>query len=123
MKLLIVDDSNIMRRAIEKYLSEFSLELVGTAGNGEQALELFKKYKPDLVTLDITMPKLDGLSCLKEMMSLDRSAKVLIISALKDPTTGLNALKLGARGFLSKPFTQNQLKEEIKAILEEDDNE
>jgi len=121
VKLLIVDDSNIMRRAIEKYLADFQLDLVGTAGNGEQALELFKETKPDLVTLDITMPKLDGLSCLKEMRSIDPEARILIISALKDPATGLEALKLGARGFLSKPFTQEQLKEEIEEILGDED--
>ncbi len=118
MKLLIVDDSNIMRRAIAKYLSEFSLELVGTTGNGQDALEIFRRESPDLVTLDITMPRMDGLSCLKEMKAINKRAKVLIISALKDPATGLAALKLGAAGFLSKPFTQNQLREEIAEILE-----
>lgn len=119
MKLLIVDDSNIMRRAIEKYLKDFKLNLVGTAGDGEQALILFKEHSPDIVTLDITMPKLDGLGCLKEMMKLNPKCRVLIISALKDPATSLNALKLGAKGFLSKPFTEIQLKEEIEEILGE----
>lgn len=117
MKLLIVDDSNIMRRAIEKYLAEFNLELIGAVGDGEQALALFKKHLPELITLDITMPKMDGIACLKEIMSFKPDSKVLIISALKDPGTGLEALKLGAKGFLSKPFTQTQLREEFFAIL------
>jgi two-component system chemotaxis response regulator CheY len=119
MKLLIVDDSNIMRRAIEKYLEEFRLELVGTAGDGETALELFRTHRPDLVTLDITMPRMDGLSCLERMMNIYADARVLIISALKDPSTGISALKKGARGFLSKPFTPAELREEISSLLEE----
>lgn len=117
MKLLIVDDSNIMRRAIQKYIQELNLEIVGTAGDGEQALDLFRKFEPDVVTMDITMPKLDGISCLKEIMSVKPDCKVLVISALKDPATGLKALKLGAKGFLPKPFTQAQLKEEMSEIL------
>ncbi|HBD96309.1 MAG: response regulator receiver protein [Spirochaetes bacterium GWF1_31_7] len=117
MKLLIVDDSNIMRRAIEKYVKDFKLDLIGTAGDGEQALALFKTHSPDVVTLDITMPKLDGISCLKEMMKINPRCRVLIISALKDPATSLSALKYGAKGFLPKPFTELQLKEEILELL------
>jgi two-component system chemotaxis response regulator CheY len=66
MKLLVVDDSNIMRRAISKYLGNTSLELVGTAGDGMEALKLFRESLPDLVTMDITMPKMDGLDSLKK---------------------------------------------------------
>lgn len=118
MKLLIVDDSNIMRRAIEKYLQNKRCTLVGTAADGEAALEIFKNELPDLVTLDITMPKMDGLACLEQMMKIKPDAKVLVISALKDPSTGLQALRLGAKGFLPKPFTAQELQEEIDAVLE-----
>lgn len=117
MKLLIVDDSNIMRKAIEKYLQEFDMEIVGTAGDGESALELFKAHLPDVVTLDITMPKMDGIACLENIMSIKPDTRVLIISALKDSATGLLVIKKGARGFLSKPFTPEQLREEIKLCL------
>ena len=117
MKLLIVDDSNIMRRAIEKYLSELDLEIIGTAGDGQTALELFKEKLPDLVTLDITMPQMDGLECLKEILQIKPDTKVLIISALKDPATGMKAMQLGAKGFLAKPFSQDLLLEEIKHCL------
>jgi two-component system chemotaxis response regulator CheY len=128
LKLLIVDDSNVIRRAIEKYLNagqtggnsaepaKNSYELVGTAGDGETALRMFSLYKPDLVTLDITMPRMDGLSCLEKMLSLKPGAKILVISALKDPSTGLKALKKGAAGFLLKPFTAEQLRAEVEAI-------
>lgn len=117
MKLLIVDDSNIMRRAIEKYLETRTFTLVGTAGDGERALELFRAHMPDLVTLDITMPRMDGLACLDQMMRINPAARVLVISALKDPATGLQALRKGARGFLAKPFTARELCEEIDAIM------
>lgn len=117
MKLLIVDDSNIMRRAIEKYLEERRFTLVGTAADGERALELFRQHLPDLVTLDITMPRMDGLACLDQIMKLKPDTRVLVISALKDPATGLQALRKGARGFLSKPFTARELGEEIDAVL------
>ncbi len=117
MKLLIVDDSNIMRRAIEKYLTDFNLELVGTAGDGEAALQLFKAHLPELVTLDITMPRMDGLACLDEIMRLRPETKVLVISALKDPSTGLQALRKGAKGFLAKPFSPEEIRSEVQQIL------
>ncbi|MGL1892754.1 MAG: response regulator [Spirochaetaceae bacterium] len=119
MKLLIVDDSNIMRRAIAKYLRDFDITIVGSAGNGEIALSMCKATKPDLVTLDITMPKMDGLTCLVEILKFAPETKVLIISALKDSATGLKALKKGAKGFLPKPFTEEQLQDEIKLICQE----
>jgi two-component system chemotaxis response regulator CheY len=120
MKLLIVDDSNIMRRAIEKYLSPFKLQLVGTAGDGEAALTLFRQHLPDIVTLDITMPRMDGLACLDAILKIKPDTKVLVISALKDPATGLQALRKGARGFLPKPFTPAELQTEITALCSQE---
>jgi two-component system chemotaxis response regulator CheY len=117
VKLLIVDDSNIMRRAIEKYLEQKQFTLVGAAADGESAIQMFSQFLPDLVTLDITMPKMDGLTCLEKMLSIKPDAKILVISALKDPVTGLQALKKGARGFLPKPFTAQALQQEIEDII------
>ncbi|MDR2747621.1 MAG: response regulator [Treponema sp.] len=117
MKLLIVDDSNIMRRAIEKYLEHKQFTLVGTAADGEAALRIFSQSLPDLVTMDITMPRMDGLTCLDKMLAIKPDAKILVISALKDPVTGLQALKKGAVGFLPKPFTAAELQKEIEEVL------
>lgn len=117
MKLLIVDDSSIMRRIIEKYLSSLDLSLCGTASNGKEALEIFAREKPDLVTMDITMPQMDGLTSLAEMKKIHPQARVIIISALSDQGTGLKALKLGAAAFLPKPFTEKQLLDEIKRVI------
>jgi two-component system, chemotaxis family, chemotaxis protein CheY len=116
MKLMIVDDSSIMRRAIGKYLTPLELELVATASNGQEAIDQFKATQPDLVTLDITMPQMDGLTCLTQLLALRPSIKVIVISALSDPATGLKALKLGAKSFLPKPFTEAQLVDEIRRV-------
>lgn len=117
MKLLIVDDSNIMRKAIAKYLQEFGLQCVGSAEDGEIAIKMFREYLPDVVTLDITMPKMDGLSCLDEIMKIKPDTKVIVISALKDPATGILAIKKGASGFLPKPFTPEELCAEMQSCL------
>jgi two-component system chemotaxis response regulator CheY len=116
MKLMIVDDSSIMRRAIGKYLAPLGLELVATASNGQEALERFRETSPDLVTLDITMPQMDGLTCLSQLLAAAPHLKVIVISALSDPATGLRALKLGAKAFLPKPFTETQLVDEIRRV-------
>lgn len=117
LKLLIVDDSFIIRQAIKKYLKEFNLEVVGTAENGKVALELFKKTNPDVVTLDITMPEIDGLTVLEEMIKIDKSVKVMVVTALTDKATGLKAIKLGAKSYLPKPFTEEKLQESFNRIL------
>ena len=117
LKLLIVDDSLTIRQAIEKNLSEFSLEVVGTAGNGRTALELFKNTEPDVVTLDITMPEMDGISVLEEMMKIKHDVRVIVITALKDKATGLRAIQLGAKSYMVKPFTAEKLKTAFGRIL------
>lgn len=118
MKLMVVDDSNIMRRAISQYLSELDIELVGTAGDGRAALQLFAQSKPDLVTLDVTMPEMDGLLCLEEMIKVDPSVRVIVISALADHATALRALKLGAKAFVNKPFTRESLREAFMEVMQ-----
>ncbi|UCF65460.1 MAG: response regulator [bacterium] len=117
VKILIVDDSMTIRQAIEKNLKEFQLEVVGTAGDGKTALELFKNEDPDVVTLDITMPELDGITVLEEMMKMKRDVKVMVITALKDKATGLRAIQLGAKSYLVKPFTSEKLKTAFSRMM------
>jgi two-component system, chemotaxis family, chemotaxis protein CheY len=117
MKLMIVDDSSIMRKAIEKYLSGTDIEIVGTAGDGLQAIELFKKTLPDVVTLDITMPEMDGLQCLDELLKIKADTRIMVVSALKDESTALEALKKGARSFLGKPFTPESIREAFEQVI------
>jgi two-component system, chemotaxis family, chemotaxis protein CheY len=116
-KLMIVDDSNIMRRRIERSQQFEELELVGTAGNGIEALELFSRTDPDVVTMDLTMPCMDGIECIGRLVALKPSIRILVISALADKATAVEAMEKGANGFLNKPFTDRQLNEAIAELM------
>jgi two-component system chemotaxis response regulator CheY len=118
MKLLIVDDSNVIRRAIARSLESRRCD-VRTAGDGEEALAVFEEFSPDAITMDITMPKLDGLACIRAMISRNPETRILVISALADKQTAMEAVELGAQGFLLKPFTPNRLVTEIECLLED----
>src|SRR6185436_2606601 len=104
-KLMIVDDSNIMRKTLELTMREFKLDLVATADNGKTAVDLFKKHLPDIVTLDITMPEMDGLQALDQMMKINKEAVVIIVSALNDKGSVLQAITKGAKTYLTKPVS------------------
>jgi two-component system, chemotaxis family, chemotaxis protein CheY len=116
MTLMIVDDSNLIRTAVRNAVKNLPLEVVGTAADGETALALFDATSPQMVTLDITMPKMDGLECLAEIMRRNPNTAVVVITALKDEATGLRAIKLGARGIVPKPFTADRLASELSEI-------
>lgn len=117
MKLLITDDSSMMRITIERYLKDYGLEIIGKARNGAEALQIVKDKRPDVVTLDITMPEMDGIACLEGIMKIAPATKVMIITALSDKYTGLEALKKGAREYLYKPVTAEDLKEAFDSLL------
>jgi two-component system, chemotaxis family, chemotaxis protein CheY len=116
-KLMIVDDSNIMRRRIERSQQFEELQLVGSAANGVDALELFKKTDPDVVTMDLTMPRMDGIECIGRLVALKPAVRILVISALADKATAVEAMEKGANGFLNKPFTDRQLNEAIAELM------
>ena len=116
-KLLIVDDSNIMRRHIERSQQFDDLEIVGTAANGVEAVELFKRTDPDIVTMDLTMPLMDGIECISQLVALKPSVRILVISALADKATAVEAMERGANGFLNKPFSDRQLNEALAELL------
>ena len=117
LKLLIVDDSNIMRRRIERSQQFEELEVVGTAGNGIEALEMFRKTDPDVVTMDLTMPQMDGIECIERIVKLKPEVRILVISALADKATAVDAMEKGANGFLNKPFTDRQLNEALAELM------
>ena len=116
-KLMIVDDSNIIRRRIERSQQFEELQLVGTAGNGEEALELFRKTDPDVVTMDLTMPRMDGIECIGRLVALKPAIRILVVSALADKATAVEAMEKGANGFLNTPFTDRQLNEAIAELM------
>lgn len=115
-KLMIVDDSSIIRQMIENSLTSQNIEVVGTAADGKAAIELFKELRPEIVTLDITMPEIDGLTVLEELLKIDPDVKIMVITALSDKSTGIKAIKLGAKSFLGKPFTEEKLKKNFARL-------
>ena len=116
-RLMIVDDSNIMRRRIERSQQFEQLQLVGTAGNGLEAIELFKRTDPDVVTMDLTMPRMDGIECISHLVALKPEVRILVVSALADKATAVEVMEKGANGFLNKPFTDRQLNEAIAELM------
>lgn len=119
-RLMIVDDSNIIRSMISRTLSRHDLEIVATAGNGEEAVRRFMEDQPDVVTMDLTMPRMDGIQCIRKLKAMNPRVRVLVVSALADKATAIQALKEGAQGFLCKPFSESDLSDAITELLEED---
>ena len=117
VKMLIVDDSNIVRRRIERSQQFDDLQVVGTAANGLEALELARRTNPDLVTMDLTMPQMDGIECITQLVQMKPEVRILVISALADKATAVEAMERGANGFLNKPFTDRQLNEAIAELM------
>ncbi len=116
-KVLIVDDAAFMRMMIKDILSKNGYEVVGEANDGSQALEKFKDLRPDLVTMDITMPEMDGISALKEIKKIDGDAKVIMCSAMGQQAMVIDAIQAGAKDFIVKPFQADRVIEAIKKTL------
>jgi len=119
LKLMIVDDSNIIRRRIERSQQIARLEVVGAACNGREAVDLFRRTQPDVVTMDLTMPEMDGIECVQELVAINPQVLILVVSALADKATAIEAIEKGANGFLCKPFNDRQLNEALEELLSE----
>lgn len=115
--VLIADDATFMRLKIRKMLEKNGFKIVGEAEDGEVAVNKYKKLKPNIITLDITMPGMNGIEALKLIKEFDKDAKVLIISALGLETVVVEAVVLGASGFIIKPFNEKTLVEAIRNLL------
>ncbi|WP_446897253.1 response regulator [Clostridium sp. LBM24168] len=116
-KVLIVDDAAFMRMMIKDILEKNGFEIVGEANNGIKAVELFKKESPDVVTMDITMPDMDGIEAVKEIKKMDPKAKIIMCSAMGQQTMVMDAIKAGARDFIVKPFQPDRVLEAINKVL------
>jgi two-component system chemotaxis response regulator CheY len=117
IRMMIVDDSNVIRRRIERCQRIDGLEVVGAASNGVDALAMFVDLDPDVVTMDITMPHMDGIECVERMVNLKPGVLILVISALADKATAVEAMEKGANGFLNKPFNDRQLNDALLELL------
>jgi two-component system chemotaxis response regulator CheY len=116
-RILVVDDAAFMRKMVTDALTKGGHEVIGEAGNGTEAVEQYQSLKPDLTTLDITMPEKDGLSALKDIMALDPSAKVIMCSALGQESKVLESIKLGAKDFVVKPFQAERVLDAVGKAL------
>lgn len=108
-KILIVDDSITSRKILKGILTENGHEVIGEAINGMDAVNKFKELHPDITTMDITMPVMDGLEALKEILKIDKNAKVIMVTAAGQKSKIVDAVKYGAVEFVTKPYEADQL--------------
>jgi two-component system chemotaxis response regulator CheY len=116
-KVLIVDDAAFMRMMIKEILTKNGYTVVGEASDGAQAVEKYKELDPDLVTMDITMPEMDGITALKEIKKIDPNARVIMCSAMGQQAMVIDAIQAGAKDFIVKPFQADRVIEAIKKTL------
>src|SRR3954452_2157493 len=116
-RVLVVDDAAFMRKVITDALVSAGHEVIGEASNGVEAVDRYKELRPELTTLDITMPEKDGLQALREILSLDPSAKIVMCSALGQESKVLESIKAGAKDFIVKPFQAERVVEAVGKVL------
>ncbi|KAB2494687.1 response regulator [Priestia filamentosa] len=116
-RILVVDDAAFMRMMIKDILTKNGYEVVAEAADGLQAIEQYKEHKPDLVTMDITMPEMDGIHSLKEIKKVNPNAKVIMCSAMGQQAMVIDAIQAGAKDFIVKPFQADRVIEAISKTL------
>lgn len=116
-KVLIVDDAAFMRMMVKDILTKNGFEVIGEACNGLKAVEMYKQERPDVVTMDITMPEMDGIEAVKEIKVFDPTARVIMCSAMGQQSMVMDAIKAGAKDFIVKPFQADRVLEAINKVL------
>lgn len=117
MGVLVVDDSKFMRSIIIEILKRNNIEIAGEASNGKEAILKYKETKPGVVTMDLTMREMTGIEAVKEIIKIDSKAQIIVCSAMGQQEIIKEALKAGARGFVIKPFDEEDLVKEINKVL------
>lgn len=115
--ILIVDDSRTSRKVLESILTAGGFSVIGQAADGQEGVKLYQELKPDLVTMDITMPVMDGVESLRQIKEYDPNAKVVMVTAAGQKGKIIEALKLGVDDFLTKPYEDEEIISTIKKIL------
>ncbi|MHA1583894.1 MAG: response regulator [Promethearchaeota archaeon] len=115
--VLIVDDAEFMRNILKKILINNDFEIAGEAENGEIGITQYKTLKPDLVLMDLMMPVKSGLDSIKEIISFDKNAKIIVVSSLGQELLVLEAIEMGAKDFIVKPFKKEKLMTAIDKVL------
>lgn len=118
MRLLIVDDSLVVRNAIQRSVADGKISEIFRAEDGEEAVSIFSRERPELVTMDLTLPRLDGLGAIRRIREIAPHSSILVISALNSHKTAMEAIALGACGFLTKPFTPREMSEALDQLAE-----
>jgi two-component system chemotaxis response regulator CheY len=116
-RVLIVDDATFMRMMVKDILEKNGYEVIGEAGNGVKAVEIYKAENPDIVTMDITMPEMDGIEAVKQIKEFDPSAKIVMCSAMGQQSMVMDAIRAGAMDFIVKPFQSDRVLEAVKKVL------
>ncbi|HOW04063.1 response regulator [Methanospirillum hungatei] len=117
VQVLVVDDTRFMRTILVNILTEEGFEIVGEAEDGQQAVELYLKTKPDLILMDIIMPKMDGMMALKAILGVNPAAKVIMVTAIQSVEMAKLAFKCGALSYIIKPFQKQGILQEIDKVL------
>jgi two-component system chemotaxis response regulator CheY len=116
-RILVVDDAAFMRMMLKDILTKNGYEVCGEGANGNEAVAKYEEFKPDLVTLDITMPEMDGINALKKIKSIDPNCKVIMCSAMGQQSMVIDAIQAGAKDFIVKPFQPDRVIEAIKKAI------
>ncbi|MDD2511179.1 MAG: response regulator [Syntrophomonas sp.] len=116
-KVLIVDDAAFMRMMIKDILSKNGYIIAGEAENGRVAIDKYKELRPDLVTMDITMPEMDGIAAVKEIREVDPAARIIMCSAMGQQAMVIDAIQAGAKDFIVKPFQPERVIEAVSKAL------
>jgi two-component system chemotaxis response regulator CheY len=116
-RVLVVDDAAFMRMMIKDILKKGGFEVVGEAEDGVKAVEKFKELKPDLVTMDITMPEMDGITAVKEIKKIDENALIIMCSAMGQQAMVIDAIQAGAKDFVVKPFQPDRVLEAVRKVI------
>ena len=117
-KVLVVDDTEFMVKVLEDIFASDGFDVV-TAASGEQALQLYEEHLPDLVTLDVVMPGMDGIATLQRLREIDPAAKVVMVSAMGLEAKVMEAFRVGARNYVLKPFDRDRVLEAVRKVLDE----
>lgn len=116
-RVLVVDDAAFMRMMLKDILTKAGHEVIGEAANGVEAVEKYKELKPDVVTMDITMPEMNGIDAIKEIKKFDPNATVIVCSAMGQQAMVIEAIQAGAKDFIVKPFQASRVIEAVQKVL------
>lgn len=116
-RVLIVDDSLIVRRNMQKFLTKLNFEVIGEAKNGIEAIEMCIRHAPDLITMDITMPDMDGITAVRKIREFDKNVRIVMSTSHGQERMVLDSIKAGARGYILKPINEEKVVNTLKKVF------